>query len=151
MLPERNYPVLKFCLGLFEAKGICGHTRSIAGHCSRVLADDLGVKMCHNCHVGQGEGAGKSEWLLHLLPWTWCITILLSGEVPSILNWPDTGTETFGQYQVVTHSCTEYAEYTLREFKLVDKKVSVCYMLRFFLCKEIVQHELWWYVFFCIP
>ena len=39
--------------------------------------------------------------------------------------WPDTGAETFGQYQVVAHSCNEYAEYTLREFKLVDKKVSV--------------------------
>ena len=45
--------------------------------------------------------------------------------------WLDTGAETFGQYQVVAHSSTEYAEYTLREFKLVDKKVSVSCMLWF--------------------
>ena len=54
---------------------------------------------------------------------------LVNGKYVDILQvkchhyWPDTGAETFNQYQVVAHATNDYQEYTLREFKLVDKKV----------------------------
>ena len=38
--------------------------------------------------------------------------------------WPESGAETYGQYQVILHSVNEYPDYILREFKIVDTKVS---------------------------
>ena len=77
--------------------------------------------MCHHCNVGEGERARKSELIID--HGSHCKLQLF--QVKCHHYWPDTGAETFGQYQVVAHSCNEYAEYTLREFKLVDKKVNI--------------------------
>ena len=58
--------IVSFIIGIFETKGLRGHSRSFARHCSRILADDLGTKMCHNCHVGQGEGTRKGKNFIHI-------------------------------------------------------------------------------------
>ncbi|XP_065904181.1 receptor-type tyrosine-protein phosphatase alpha-like [Dysidea avara] len=54
------------------------------------------------------------------------------GRVKCHHYWPDTGAETFNQYQVVAHATNDYQEYTLREFKLVDKKDNSSLPVRHF-------------------
>ena len=49
--------------------------------------------------------------------------------------WPD-GTDMYGQIQVVLISEYTYIEYTLREFKLIDTKVSKGIIYRVQFCKD---------------
>ena len=37
--------------------------------------------------------------------------------------WPTSGAEAFGKYQVILHNISNFPDYTLREFKIVDPKV----------------------------
>lgn len=48
------------------------------------------------------------------------------GRVKCHRYWPNTGAETFSNLQVILHAVNEYPDYTLREFKIVDTKVSRC-------------------------
>ena len=36
--------------------------------------------------------------------------------------WPLSGAENYGELQLILHNTTNYTDYTLREFKLVDSK-----------------------------
>ena len=47
-----------------------------------------------------------------------------SGRVKCHKYWPSTGAQTFSNLQVILHAVNEYPDYTLREFKIVDTKVS---------------------------
>jgi protein tyrosine phosphatase len=47
-----------------------------------------------------------------------------AGRVKCHKYWPTTGAEAFGQYQVILHTISNFPDYTLREFKIVDTKVS---------------------------
>ena len=38
--------------------------------------------------------------------------------------WPEAGTEVYGSFEVSVHAVREYPDYTLREFKIVDIRVS---------------------------
>ena len=77
--------------------------------------------MCHHCNVGEGERKWKSE----LFTDNGSHYKLQLFQVKCHNYWPNTGTMTFEQYEVVAHSCNKYAEYTLREFNLVDIKVML--------------------------
>ena len=45
--------------------------------------------------------------------------------------WPDTGSEMYGSFEVTLYSHKEYPDYVLREFKIVDSRVSYSYMCLF--------------------
>lgn len=38
--------------------------------------------------------------------------------------WPDSGAKTFSHLQVILHAVNEYPDYILREFKIIDTRVS---------------------------
>ncbi len=46
------------------------------------------------------------------------------GKVKCHRYWPSTGATSYGSLQVILHAVTEYPDYTLRELKIVDLKVS---------------------------
>lgn len=58
-----------------------------------------------------------------------CATIVMltkdkeGGRTKCHKYWPTTGAEAFGQFQVILHGSSEYPDYILREFKIVDTKV----------------------------
>ncbi len=46
------------------------------------------------------------------------------GRVKCHRYWPSTGATNYGTLQVILHAVSEYPDYTLRELKIVDLKVS---------------------------
>lgn len=48
-----------------------------------------------------------------------------NGRVKCHRYWPQSGAETYGQYQVILLEVVEYPNYVLREFKIVDTKVRI--------------------------
>ncbi len=59
-----------------------------------------------------------------------CATIVMltkpreGGRVKCHRYWPQSGAETYGQYQVILLDVHEYPNYILKEFKIVDTKVG---------------------------
>ena len=59
-----------------------------------------------------------------------CATIVMltkereGGRVRCHKYWPDSGARTYSSLQVILHAVSEFPDYTLREFKIVDTKVS---------------------------
>lgn len=59
-----------------------------------------------------------------------CATVVMltkereGGRVKCHRYWPTTGASNFRQYQVILHAVNEYPDYILREFKIVDTKVT---------------------------
>ncbi len=47
-----------------------------------------------------------------------------AGKVKCHRYWPSTGAENYGSLQVILHAVSEYPDYTLRELKIIDIKVS---------------------------
>ena len=60
-----------------------------------------------------------------------CTTIVMltkereGGRVKCHRYWPASGASNFQQFQIIIHAVTEYPDYILREFKIVDTRV--CY------------------------
>ena len=60
-----------------------------------------------------------------------CATVVMltkekeGGRVKCHKYWPDSGAKTFSHLQVILHSVNEYPDYVLREFKIIDTKVSI--------------------------
>ncbi len=46
------------------------------------------------------------------------------GKAKCYRYWPDSGAGTFSYFQVILHAVHEYPDYILREFKVVDTRVS---------------------------
>lgn len=59
-----------------------------------------------------------------------CATIVMltqeteGGKIRCHRYWPESGAGTYAYLQVIIHAVTEYPDYILREFKLVDTRVS---------------------------
>jgi len=60
-----------------------------------------------------------------------CATVVMltrlheNGRVKCHKYWPETGAALFGHYQVILHNETNFPDYILREFKIVDTKVQL--------------------------
>ena len=55
----------------------------------------------------------------------WCFNDLyFFQKVKCHRYWPESGVEMHGPFQVILHAMHEYPEYTLREFRLIDSRVS---------------------------
>ena len=59
--------------------------------------------------------------------------------------WPDSGTQMYGFFEITLHSMKEYPDYILREFKIVDSRVSsntFSLILLVLACTCIYMHSL---------
>lgn len=65
------------------------------------------------------------------------------GRVKCHKYWPTSGAESFGQYQVIYHNSSQYADYLLRELKIVDTKVGYLAMglVRYYLPKVMREMQ----------
>lgn len=81
-----------------------------------------------------------------------CATIVMltkekeGGRTKCHKYWPDSGAKTFSHLQVILHAVNEYPDYILREFKIIDTRVST--VIQYNICVLAVYNNFTWLTIF---
>ena len=88
-----------------------------------------GYHKCSAYIATQGPLPDTSEDFWRMVWEHKCATIVMltkekeGGQVKCHRYWPESGAQTYGQFQVIPHAVNEFSDYFVREFKIVDIKV----------------------------
>lgn len=103
-------------VGISSARCFYHCARASGGYCGWLLEDDLGTKLCFDCHavIPRGGWGGEQSQLA----FSEKVNILLSLKEMCHQYWPASGTSRYDQYTVQLSKEIKTGEYVMRKLKL---------------------------------